>query len=423
MNPERWHEVERVFEEALERSVEERAEFVALRCTETCVSAEVLELLAADEDAGDFLEHPALTVPIAAETPTAIDGYRIVRRLGRGGMGEVYLAVRQDEEFHHRVAIKVLAPGLVDPTLVRRFRSERQILAQLDHANIAHLYGGGTLPDGRPYLVMEYVDGVPLHEFCEQEADLDARLELFVGVCDAVSYAHRNLVLHLDLKPHNVLVTPDGTPKLLDFGIAKLLHGGHEELHGPRPLTPEYASPEQRRGDTLTTASDVYSLGVLLHRLLTGCLPPRNDAASQRHAYGRLCRLLVGDLDAVLQKALQVEPRRRYLTVEQLSDDLRRHQLGFPVLAHADSWRYRLGKLARRRRGSLLGMALGAAIFGSLGAAVWAQDNHIEAQRRQLGSERRNNRDVSTALIEAMLRASERSATSRRPPASSPASP
>ena len=320
--------------------------------------------------------------------------YRIVSELGQGGMGRVFLALRDDDQFQRRVAIKI-AHAAQAPDMLSRFRSERQILAALDHPNMARLLDGGTTEDGVPYLVLEYVEGEPIDRYCDaQQLPVQERLQLFRTVCGAVQYAHQNLVVHRDLKPANVLVTPDGTPKLLDFGIAKLLK---PELLGQAPLltsalnrlmTPEYASPEQVRGEPVTTATDVYSLGVLLYELLTGCRPLRLEGQSPtdlarivsevepeppsaavlwpaERADGRtaeqrsrsrgtspekLRRMLEGDLDNILLMALRKAPARRYASVEQLADDVRRHLEGLTVRARKDTIRYRTRTFIRRNR-------------------------------------------------------------------------
>ena len=333
--------------------------------------------------------------------------YRLIREIGHGGMGTVYLGVRDDDAFQKRVAIKVLKRGMDTDSIVRRFRHERQILASLEHPFIASLLDGGSTPDGRPYFAMEYVEGQPIGDYCDtHRLDTPARLGLFRLVCTAVQYAHQNLVIHRDIKPANVLVMADGTPKLLDFGIAKLLNPelGGQTLAPTAPglqlMTPEYASPEQVRGEAVTTASDVYSLGVLLYELLAGRLPYRITSRAQAdivrivcesepirpstaitqidregageapptgepaHESGevakrdrrvtvdvdRLRRQLAGDLDNIVLKALSKEPQRRYASVDQFSEDVRRHLAGLPVMARKDTWGYRTTKFVRRNR-------------------------------------------------------------------------
>jgi non-specific serine/threonine protein kinase/serine/threonine-protein kinase len=361
--------------------------------------------------------------------------YRLIREIGHGGMGTVYLGVRDDDAFQKRVAIKVLRRGMDTDGIVRRFRHERQILASLEHPFIAGLLDGGTTPDGRPYFAMEYVDGQPIVDYCDaHRLDTAARLDLLRKVCAAVQYAHQNLIIHRDIKPANVLVAVDGTPKLLDFGIAKLLNpelGGHTlapTAPGLQLMTPEYASPEQVRGETVTTATDVYSLGVLLYELLTGRLPYRLtsrtpadivrivcesepvrpstavttiDAPAQepeRTQAGKprraltvdvelLRRQLAGDLDNIILKALSKEPGRRYASVDQFAEDLRRHRTGLPVIARKDTWTYRAGKFVRRNRAvvgavAMTFVALVAGLVGTLWQAREARAERARAEQR-----------------------------------------
>src|SRR6059058_1243203 len=285
---ERWKRVDAVFEQALELPQDQRAAFLQENCNSDAeVRREVESLLNSHERAGNFIDQPSLffaddTLRDNGSTPQAgelIGSYRIVRELGRGGMGAVYLAERADAQYKKRVAIKLIKRGMDTDAVLRHFRNERQILAGFDHPNIARLFDGGTTDDGLPYFVMEYVAGLPINEYCAaHKISLVERLKLFREVCAAVSYAHRHTVIHRDIKMSNILVTNDGTPKLLDFGIAKILQpgGGPEALMtmtGVRPMTPEYASPEQVRGEPVTTASDVYSLGIVLYELLTGRSP------------------------------------------------------------------------------------------------------------------------------------------------------
>ncbi|MGE3887800.1 MAG: protein kinase [Vicinamibacterales bacterium] len=379
--------------------------------------------------------------PEAPGRDARVGVYRIVRELGQGGMGAVYLAVRDDDAFHKRVALKILKRGMDTEAIVRRFRTERQILAGLDHPNIARLFDGGTTDDGRPYLVMEYVEGAPLLEYADgRHLDVPSRLGLFLQVCAAVQHAHQNLVIHRDLKPGNVLVSPEGAPKLLDFGIAKLLNpelAGHTlapTMPGLQFMTPEYASPEQVRGDTVTTASDVYSLGVILYELLTGrrpyelegrnlseivrvvceTEPPRPSVAVTRpvdprapaetRATGstpaggsprstwvpdpqKLRRRLEGDLDNIVLKALSKEPARRYASVDHLADDVRRHLAGHPVLARQDTLGYRAAKFVRRHRGAVIAAAaVVLSLIGGLVGIAWqarvARFEHARAEQR-----------------------------------------
>ncbi|MEM7357186.1 MAG: serine/threonine-protein kinase, partial [Acidobacteriota bacterium] len=297
MTPQRWKRIEEIAEAALKRDALQRVDFLDKACEgESELRQQVDGFLAALDEVETFLERPAnldheqqdSTIELAASSSAAseteglpsVGSYRLLREIGQGGMGTVYLAARDDDEFEHRVAVKLLRPGANPDSLMRRFRSERQILANLDHPNIGKLLDGGSTAEGRPYLVMELITGQRIDEYCARyQLTIHQRLDLFLDVCAAVAYAHRNLVVHRDIKPTNILVTDDGTPKLLDFGIAKLLDPTDFPLTieatetGLRPMTPPYASPEQIQGQPITTASDVYSLGVLLYKLLTGRLP------------------------------------------------------------------------------------------------------------------------------------------------------
>ena len=284
MTSDQWPQINQLFQAALERPAGERAAFLESAGADPAVRRQVEDLLAAHEQAPTFLESPAWESAPAGdaeaddEVPVAggrIGAYRVVREIGRGGMGAVYLAERADGRFEKQVAIKVIKRGLDTDAVRRRFRTEQQILAQLDHPHMAKLLDGGTTVDGLPYFIMDYVDGVPIDAYCATHGlPTEDRLRLFLAVCAAVEYAHQRQVVHRDIKPGNILVTAAGEPRLLDFGIAKVLtpepSAGTTGAAAWRPLTPEYASPEQVRGGAVTTASDVYSLGVLLHELLTG---------------------------------------------------------------------------------------------------------------------------------------------------------
>ncbi len=325
-------------------------------------------------------------------------------------MGRVFLAVRDDDEFRQRVAIKI-ADQASSPVALRRFRRERQILAELDHPHIARLYGGGSTEHGRPYLVMEHIEGRPIHLYCEG-LPVTERLKLLRKVLSAVAFAHRHLVVHLDLKPANILVDSEGEPRLLDFGISKLLGpaGGTTQTDW-RPLTPEYASPEQLRGERLTTASDIYSLGLLLYRLLTGALPaprPRPGGAElippSRVAAESLGRRRTGDLDAITLKTLRPLEEERYTTVEQLDADLERCLEGRPIFARPPTWRYRASRFARRHwlplflGGALLGTGLATAAVAGLQARRLA----VERDRSELA--RTEAEDVTAFLTDLLGR-------------------
>ena len=391
MNPGRWAAVGDLFERALALPAGERTACIDRASgSDEELRREVISLLASHKAApGGFVQekikHAVLafqeTKP-AASGPTHVGPYRLVRELGRGGMGTVFLAERDDDQYKASVAIKLVRPGMDTDFILARFRRERQTLARLQHPNIAHLLDGGTTADGLPYIVMEYVDGQAITEHVQQqEFDITARVVLFLSVCSAVDYAHRNFVIHRDLKPGNVLVDSQGVPKLLDFGICKLLRAdtlsaasGDDTL--PGMMTPNYASPEQIRGEAVTLLSDVYSLGVLLYELLAEKCPRRfTTLTAQGIEIGMakeiplpstmvedkaVARQLSGDLDNILMRALETEPQRRYETAALFADDLRRYLLNEPVLARPQTWGYRALKFVRRNRGKV---AAAAAVF------------------------------------------------------------
>jgi eukaryotic-like serine/threonine-protein kinase len=373
-SPEHWARVRDVFESALPLSVNLRPAHLGATCGDDFqLREEVERLLVSHDQSSRFLgTQAALTTIDTIRMPLEgcrVGPYQVIREIGRGGMGSVYLAERADGAFEQRVAIKFIGGAATEP-LLRRFHDERRILASFEHINIARLLDGGTTADGIPYFVMEYVDGVPIHDFCrDHRLTVRARIQLFRQVCAAVQYAHQHLVIHRDIKAGNILVTPDGTPKLLDFGIATTLvdpavGNGSLTITSARAMTPESASPEQVRGDPITVSADIYGLGVLLYRLLTEQGPyssaPSNQAALLQAVCdeiprvpstiaGRDAKQAIGrDLDLITLKALRKEPERRYSTVLQLSDDLQRYAEGRPVLAAPDSAAYRARKFARR---------------------------------------------------------------------------
>jgi tetratricopeptide (TPR) repeat protein len=360
-----WDEVRALFHEASERAPAARAELFAR--ADTRVRAEVESLLSAHDEPTPFLERSVWELIDAHEgerlAGSMIGPYRIVRQLGRGGMGTVFLAIREDAGFSQRVAIKLVRGGEM---LVQRFRQERQILASLEHPNIARLLDGGTTPDGLPYLVMEYVDGTPIDDYCRARSlSIPAKLRLFLQLCDAVQHAHRGLIIHRDIKPPNVFVTGEGVAKLLDFGIAKLTSSDARiDATATRIMTPQYASPEQLLGRAVTTATDVYSLGVLLFELLTDRKPfdgetrlPNTEAPPPSSVAN--IRALRGDLDDIVLAALEVDPARRYGSVEKFADDVRRYLSGHPIAARRSTFGYRAAKFVRR---NLLAVAAGVAI-------------------------------------------------------------
>jgi serine/threonine-protein kinase len=423
----RWRRIEALFEEVAVLPAAEQARRLAELCGgDEALRSEVESLLAADAGAGDFLERCPVLEDVALAPPSVVGRrlgpWRVDSKLGEGGMAAVYLGVRDDGEFRQQVAIKIFLDGTDRADLVERFRAERQILASLDHPNIARLLDGGTTLDGLPYLVMEHIDGIPIDRFCgERNLGIDARIDLFRQVCAAVQYAHQNLVVHRDIKPSNILVTPDGRPHLLDFGIAKLLEGsalpGLLTATGQHLMTPHYASPEQVQGSPVTTASDVYSLGVLLYVLLTGFLPYRVDTdrigaveqavleqeperPSMACTAGdrRLARRLAGDLDNIVLMALRKEPQRRYPTVADLAEDLRRHREGMPVRARPSTMGYRAGKLVRRHP---MGVGLAAGTFVlvlTLAVVMTIQAARLARQRDEIRRERDKAVEVARLL-------------------------
>ncbi len=401
---ESWQEIERLFHASAGLPQPERAGFLAQACSDPAVRREVESLLAHAENEDDLGrcvgDVAALAVNSEDLQGQAIGPYRIVATLGSGGMGAVMLGVRDDGNFQKKVAIKVIRKGMDTAEVLNRFRRERQILAHLEHPCIARLLDGGATAAGAPYYVMEYVEGEPITTYCARlNLSISDRLELFREVCGAVEYAHRNMVLHLDLKPANILVSAGG-PKLLDFGIAKILEQEPDPemqtVAGMRPLTPEYASPEQVRGRPLSTATDVYSLGCILYELLTGACPQqvpgrdplsiaeavcvRETARPSLTAPKHLRSKLHGDLDNIILKAMQKDPARRYSSVEQLSEDLRRHLLGFPVLARPDSIAYRAGKFVRRNRWLVATVSV-AAVGVSIAGATAIYEGRRAARR------------------------------------------
>jgi eukaryotic-like serine/threonine-protein kinase len=451
----RRERVDELLRSTLSLPATERESFLAESCGDDLTLKSEVESLLSQQSAGGGSASTAvvLETPVSERADNAgtfigrrIGAHRIVRELGRGGMGTVYLAVRDDDEFQRRVAIKVIKPGLNSDEIRRRFRTERQILASLDHPNIARLLDGGTTDDGVSYFVMEYVEGMPIDAYCDsRRLNLSERLNLFRIACAAVHHAHQNLVVHRDIKPGNLLVTADGTPKLLDFGIAKLLN---PELAGPtlaptaegvRPMTPNYASPEQLKGEPVTTASDIYSLGVLLYLLLTGRRPYRvraftaremervvseeqpdtpSDAVDRRedesdgktttaeavsHARDsqpdKLRRQLRGDLDTIVLMALRKEPHRRYASADHFSEDLKRYLDGLPVSARPDSLGYRASKFVTRYRGSVAAASL--AVVALIGAVIATTRSARVAQREQARAEARFNdvRGLATSAL------------------------
>jgi eukaryotic-like serine/threonine-protein kinase len=445
MQAERWRQIEEVFHSALEYDPAARSAFLDSACASDSSLRQEVESLLSSYDKGGFTQTPAFAegVKLLEETEARsvvgrnIGPYRVIREIGRGGMGAVYLASRADQAFEKLVAIKLIKRGLDTEDVLRRFRSERQILASLDHPNITRLLDGGTTEDGLPYFVMEYIQGEPIDSYCDaRKLSITERLKLFQSVCAAVQYAHQNLVIHRDIKQGNILVTSEGIPRLLDFGIAKLLAtdpaATDRSMTIGRPMTPESSSPEQVRGEPITTATDVYSLGILLYNLLTGRSPYRlagrsaneleraireevpekpssafsrieqssakNTATLQSVSETRegspdkLRRRLQGDLDNIVLMALRKEPQRRYSSAEQLSQDISRHLGNLPVIARPDTAGYRAGKfIARHKAGVAAAVLLVLTLSAGIAATAWqarvavaqSQRARIEAAKAQ----------------------------------------
>jgi eukaryotic-like serine/threonine-protein kinase len=460
LTPERWAQIRQIFDGALERQQQERAAYLRGVCGgDDQLRREVESLVASHEESQDFMSTPAADLNMlaldvsSASVPRVprVGPYQLEKRIGRGGMGSVWLASRADQEYHKKVAVKMVKRGMDSAEILRRFRMERQVLARLDHPNIARLIDGGSTAEGSPYLVMEYVEGTPIDQYCEShQSTISERLNLFRNVCAAVQYAHSNLVVHRDIKAGNILVTKDGTPKLLDFGIAKLMDtdfspsAAAETRPELRPMTLEYASPEQVRGEPITTASDVYSLGVLLYRLLTGRFPfegadTRSRMAMQQaicekepprpssvvlsdgdssipqptrtieiareetrdKARRRLKRKLAGDLDVIILKALRKDPARRYVSAEQFSEDIRRYLEGKPVKARGDTLGYRALRFVQRNPVGVAGAAVVLALL--LASVAWLA---VTMRRVQAQIEAARGREL--ALEPALIRAYDR---------------
>jgi eukaryotic-like serine/threonine-protein kinase len=424
MRTDDWPRIEELLDAALDLEPARRGSFLE-GIAEPSLRREVESLLACQKQPGGFLDGTALALsadffPEAGEDALVgrtVGRYRVLCEIGRGGMGTVFLAERADGEFNQRVALKVVRRSFADSDLRRRFRRERQILASLNHPNIARLLDGGVSEDGEPYLVMEHVEGLRIDDYCEANGlAVKARLRLFLKVCEGVAYAHQHLVVHRDIKPSNILVTEDGVPKLLDFGIAKLLddeQAGREQTRTEmRAFTPDYASPEQVRGGQITTASDVYSLGVLLRDLLRGerispegkkvsisrrpkvrggktaAVDPATDGDGGGKAQTRPWRLGGDELNNIVAMARHEDTARRYASAAQLAEDVQRYLDGLPVQAQKDSFTYRAGKFARRNKVGVAAAALALLTLATgVAAAVWqsrrtAEQARIAAQER-----------------------------------------
>jgi len=423
-----WQQIEALFYAALELEPPARPAFLDQACGSNLeLRREVESLLDCSDQTLGFARQAVLEVArqqTGDSLPAGmrVGAYQLLGVLGEGGMGKVYLATRADELYKQEVAIKLMRHGSgPSRSMLLRFSSERQILANLNHPNIARLLDGGITADAMPYLVMEYVNGIPIDEYCRQNRlSIRDRLQLFRTVCTAVEYAHKNLVVHRDLKPGNILVTSEGVPKLLDFGIAKLLDPQAGELALTRPteriMTPEYASPEQVRGTAVTTSTDVYALGVLLYELLAGRRPFQLDTKSPLEAMQIICeqdpeppsriitkdsqqaapdaqRRLAGDLDNIVMMAMRKEPSRRYVSVAALSADVQAHLEGYPVHARTDTWSYRGGKFVRRHRvavalAAAMAVALVAFSLGMAWLARRATQARVVAEQQRFTAQR-----------------------------------
>jgi len=448
-----WQRTDRLFRRALELRPEDRADFLRRETgDDDDLRRSVKSLLEAARGSERFLETPieasldvgleSLLPPESAAGELTADPtpdrsgervgpYRLIEQIGAGGMATVYLAERADGQWDQRVAVKVIRRGLDTEDVVRRFLAERQILSSLEHPNIARLLDGGSTAEGLPFLVMERVDGVPISEYCDAgELSIDARLRLFTKVCRAVSYAHRSLVVHRDLKPSNILVTKDGVPKLLDFGIAKLLDdgdgSGSKTRTGHQVLTPQYASPEQVRGEAITTASDVYQLGILLCRLLSGRRPYDVTALSPAQAElkitesvpdppsrltddraagtrgttpERLTRRLAGDLDTIVLTAIRKRPENRYPSSEALANDVERHLAGHPIDARPTSRRYRAKKWIARHRTGAAAAATGVLLLFGWAITATFQSRALALERDRVADEAARTSSIRDFLV------------------------
>jgi serine/threonine-protein kinase len=436
MNPDRWRRIEEIFRTAVDQPAGDLAAYLTRACgADEDLRREVLSLLDRDT-AEDFIREPIANAALAFTansrddlTGDRIGPYLAIRLIGRGGMGDVYEAERDDEQFRQQVAIKIIRRGM-DTDFVRdRFLRERQILASLDHPHIARLFDGGATADGSPYFVMEFVAGEPITAYCRRsQLSINEKLKLFRKVCSAVQHAHQKLIVHRDLKPGNILITTSadgksGEPKLLDFGIAKLLSPDASRPHARtesalRMMTPEYASPEQARGEPVATTTDVYSLGVVLYELLierrphefrtyspaeieraiceTAIEEPSKVMSRMAGAPAKLARHLAGDLDNIVMMAMRIEPERRYQSVEQFSEDIRRYLEGMPIVARKDTFGYRAGKFVRRHK---TGMSI-LSLLIVLAVAMTIQAARIARERDRANQEAATAQAVTQSLVE-----------------------
>ncbi|MFT5232300.1 MAG: serine/threonine protein kinase [Candidatus Krumholzibacteriia bacterium] len=425
--------LDEILSEAIDRPAAERQSYLISMCGEDHQKLEEAQsLLAAYERSADFMEQPATINVVGMQADDdwigrAIGEYKMIELIGSGGTGRVYLAERTEREFVQRVAVKIIRRGAMGAEVIRRFRNECRVLAMLEHPNIARMIDGGTTDDGTPFIVMEYVDGTPIDEFCfNSELSLGRRLDLFRDVCGAVQMVHKHSTIHRDIKPSNILVTTDGQAKLVDFGIARVLDVAEQHMDltatGLELMTPQYASPEQLRGDMLSTSTDVYSLGVVLFKILTGRLPffersrqaleklvltveptrpsdivgEMTEATTAVSDTRRRARELRGDLDTIILMALRKEPERRYASVDQLSEDIRRHLSGQPVLAQPDTFRYRSRKFVRRNFAAVVATLAMVVVLVVATAVSVVMFSRAENQR-QLAVESRSQLELEVA--------------------------
>ena len=457
MNDEKWLQLNDIFHNALEIAEKERSKYIKNECgNDAELIKEVENLISSAESNTDFLNENAVGkvkdyVPFVEDlNRKSIGHYKLIKEVGRGGMGAVFLGERADKEFDQKVALKIVHNQFANETLLERFRNERQILASLKHPNIAHLIDGGTTESGLPYFVMEYVEGETLLDYCDKNRlNIDNRLKLFQNICSAVSHAHKNLIIHSDIKPSNILVTKDGVPKLLDFGIAKSykLNESKESVTitqtGGRMLTPDYASPEQVSGEMITTSTDIYSLGIVLYELLTGHRPyklsnlnpidsfkiiceqeptrpsnivgtteetvlsgsemlkitPQTVSTSRNTQPDSLSRQLTGDIDNILLKSIRKEAERRYDSVNEFVEDIKRYQDGLPVSATTDSRTYRVKKFVKRHKtGTLMAVFATLLLISATALTSW---QYFKAQKAQVEAEQRFNdvRKLANSIV------------------------
>ncbi|MEO8398895.1 MAG: serine/threonine-protein kinase, partial [Ignavibacteriaceae bacterium] len=429
-----WTKVKTIFYEASDLKDKERDEYINSVCDDPEIKNEIYSLLAASDTADDFLDVNSLPKETFAENNSFFIGkyfgrYKLEKLIAQGGMGLVYLGLR-DDEVKQKAAVKIINPGYASGTVLKRFQNERQTLANLNHPNISKLLDAGITEDGIQFLVMEFIDGIPVDEYCDKNnLSIKERLKLFLKIAGVVKYAHHNLIVHRDLKPNNILVTEEGEPKLLDFGIAKILdpEGTENETlthKGVNNFTPEYASPEQVKDEAITTASDVYSLGIVLYKLLTGHSPykiksfypsdirqivtsteptkpseiifkvvekksedeiikitPETVSKTREGSIEKLHKKLVGDLDNIISMSIRKEPERRYSSVEQFTADIQKYLNDQPVSAHKDTLEYRAGKFVRRNKAGVISAAafLLLIILG-IGGILW--QSHLTALER-----------------------------------------